>query len=107
MYSVQENYLDVVDLQYYLPVHTEPAAGPPSLPNGKVDIVRAGLYGPDDPQPASDGTEDPYKITTVNFPAENAGAHKNVTESIKVLAPEGFRLPFSLGAGDAARLSWR
>jgi len=105
VYSVQENYLDVVDLEYYKPYKTVSDPSLPSLPNGDVDIVKE-LYRKSDPQPGSDGTEDPHKITKVNFPAASAGAHKNVTESIKVLAPAGFRLPFSVSTERAARMWW-
>ena len=48
VYSVQENYLDVVDLQYYRPKDTVSDPSLPSLPNGDVDIVKE-LYRKSDP----------------------------------------------------------
>jgi len=94
VYSVWRNYLNVVDLEYYIPVEIEKDLPLPKLANGDLDVVQA-LYDDSNLHPSADGTKDPHKVVKDNWPSSNSET-KNVTQGIKVLVPEGFRMPMSL-----------
>lgn len=41
IYAVQENYLNVIDLEYYMPSEIESGLTLPYLPNGETDSIAA------------------------------------------------------------------
>jgi len=58
--SIRKNYLEVLDLEYYLPAETELDIENDLdlLPNGDYNIVEA-IYDKNDIKPSADGTKDP------------------------------------------------
>ena len=102
--AIRENYMNVVDLDYYLPTEIEQdiESSLPLLANGEYDIVAA-LYSTQGISPSLDGSKDPHKIAKVNFPLESSSI-KNLTDEIKVIMAEGMRDPMSLDTNREARL---
>jgi hypothetical protein len=103
--AIRENYLEVLDLNYYLPAEVEEDIESilPELPNGDPDIVEA-IYSTQGTKPSIDGTKDPMKIAKVNWPDSSAGSIKNLTEEISLIVSEGLRDPLSLNTKREARL---
>lgn len=66
-YTVEENYLQTLSLQYYLPREIEQGLGIGDLPNGDPDPIQA-LYSDVGIAPNKDGSLDPEKVAKINFP---------------------------------------
>ena len=105
IYSVSENYLEVVDSDYFYPVEEEEAIKKelPSLGRNKPDVVKA-LYSDTGISPTQDGTQDPYDITYRTYTWY--WGYPNITEQIKVIVPDGIRAPLSLSTKRGAQIGF-
>ena len=104
IYGVPENYLSVVNTEFYEPTYVEMDAVTSYLPDGKPDVISA-LYNNISitPWPANVTNKDIYNVTTPHGePSEYIS--NQFTEEIKLLMSENMHEMASLDAGDSAKL---
>ena len=109
LYSLQENFLDVVNLKYFrldevstgfLKKMEENRIDVRYLRNGDVDILQT-LYAELPPDDISASDRDPFDMSVHNWPRFEKS---KFTETINVLAPESFRESHALDAQSTGKL---
>lgn len=104
VWGVPENYLRVVNTEFYIPTYLETDAITATLADGKPDAVSA-LYNNISitPWPANVTNKDIYNVTTPHGDPKDKISNE-FTEQIKLLMSENMHEMASLNAGDSAKL---
>lgn len=109
IHSIQENYLSVVNLKYYLPNEIEKelldeyqknGEEVPKTSTGFVDVVSA-IYSNKSLNEQVFNDKDPHKLQVMNWPDDIPSTY---LKEIKVVLPEGFRDVISLDTTRPARI---
>lgn len=108
LHAIQPNFLDTVNLKYYLPTELQDdiikeykEKGEPikMLENGQIDPIQ--FIFSDYALEENQEEKDPYNLSIDNFPDQSQSQYM---KQIKVIIPEGYRDVLSLDTTRAARL---
>mmetsp|Transcript_3667 Transcript_3667/g.2739 ORF Transcript_3667/g.2739 Transcript_3667/m.2739 type:complete len:178 (+) Transcript_3667:647-1180(+) len=105
IYSVQENYLQVVDLDYYMPTEVQDDIYVPELETGQPDMIYT-LYTTDG-LTEFDGNKDIDNVITSLSQFQEAQSERffsTYTPNIKVVIPEGLRDVLSIDTNVTAKV---
>jgi len=100
LYGMQENYLQIVNSDYYMPNEIQKGLDLPYIQKTSLRDAVYALYSNQSLDP-NDNEWNPYNVTTYDY----FGDTKPIPE-IKLLIPEGYRDILSLDTTTQARLSY-